>query len=242
MSQQYDTDTNVLQRLRGGVIVSCQALPCEPLYSSFIMSKMAYAAELGGAAGIRANSIPDIQAIKKEVDLPIIGIIKEDYPDTEVRITPTEREIDELAREGVAIIAMDATHRPRHNAESLDELFCRVRKKYPHQIFMADCSTWEEGAHAEELGFDIVSTTLRGYTEYTQERELPDYQLVNQLVQGLHCPVIAEGGIWTVEQLKKVMECGVLAAVIGTAITRPKEITQNFVSALKDIPKKEETK
>ncbi|WP_072524797.1 N-acetylmannosamine-6-phosphate 2-epimerase [Clostridium sp. Marseille-P3244] len=222
----------ILQHLQGRLIVSCQALDFEPLHSSFIMSRMAYAAELGGAGGIRANTVPDIQAIKKETSLPIIGIIKKDYPDTDVVITTTEREVDALAEEGVDIIAMDATFRTRHDGETLEHLFQRVREKYPRQLFMADCSTYEEGVNAENLGFDIVSTTLCGYTDYTQGRELPDYQTVEKFVKELHCPVIAEGGIWTPEQLRKIMDFGVLAVVIGTAITRPMEITRHFVSAL----------
>ena len=98
------------KEIKGALIVSCQALADEPLHSSFIMSKMALAAKQGGAKGIRANSVVDIRAIRKEVDLPIIGIIKRDYPDAEVYITATMREVDELMAVQPEIIALDATH------------------------------------------------------------------------------------------------------------------------------------
>ena len=149
------------------LIVSCQALPEEPLHSSYIMSRMAYAAMEGGAVGIRANSVADIREIKKTVDLPVIGIIKKVYADSSVYITPTMEEIDALAACGADIIATDGTLRMRPQGESLDDFFSRVRKKYPEQLFMADCSTYEEGMHAEEIGFDLIGTTMSGYTEYT---------------------------------------------------------------------------
>ena len=152
-----------MEKIHNNLIVSCQALEGEPLHSSFIMSKMALAAQMGGAKGIRANSVEDIHAIKKEVDLPIIGIIKKDYVGTDVYITPTMKEVDALVEEGVDIIAMDATIQSRLNDLSLDDFFKAVKEKYPHQLFMADCSTVEEAIHADELGFDFIGTTLVGY-------------------------------------------------------------------------------
>ena len=116
----------ILNRIKGGLVVSCQALKEEPLYSSYIMSRMAYAAMLGGAVGIRANTIADITEIKKRVSLPIIGIIKEVYGDCDVYITPTMKEVDALVECGVSIIAADATDsdkRPRPDGKSLDEFF-----------------------------------------------------------------------------------------------------------------------
>lgn len=224
---------NIIERLRGGLIVSCQALADEPLHSSFIMSRMAYAAMEGGAAGIRANSICDIIEIKKTVDLPIIGLIKEVYSDSEVYITPTMKEVNALVEIGTDIIAIDATKRMRPNGLMLEAFFKGVRAKYPNQLFMADCSSFDEGLFASQLGFDMIGTTMSGYTSYTRGTELPDYTLMKDLADKLNKPVIAEGGIWSPEQFKKAMELNVHAAVVGTAITRPREIVKKYVSVLK---------
>lgn len=223
---------DIMKQIHSGLIVSCQALKSEPLYSSYIMSRMAYAAYEGGAKGIRANTVEDITEIKKTVDLPVIGIIKKNYEGCDVFITPTIEEIDALVSAGVEIIATDATNRERPNKTSLDDFFAEVRSKYPNQLFMADCSSIEEGIHAAEIGFDIIGTTLSGYTEYTKGVELPNYEMISTLVQKCGRPVIAEGGIWSPDQLKKAMGLGVHAAVVGTAITRPRDITKRFVSAL----------
>ncbi|MEG0473367.1 MAG: N-acetylmannosamine-6-phosphate 2-epimerase [Solibacillus sp.] len=224
----------IFSRIHGQLIVSCQALPEEPLHSPFIMSKMAYAAMLGGAKGIRANSVEDIKEMKKVVEIPIIGIIKRVYEGSDVFITPTTKEIDLLYMEGVDIIALDATNRIRPDGKTISEVFPEIRETYKEQIFMADCSTYEEAKEAYELGFDCLGTTLSGYTEYTMGQQLPNLPLMERLVQDFPIPVIAEGGIWTPEQLKRVFEVGVHTAVVGTAITRPMEITKRFISALKD--------
>lgn len=226
----------IMDKIKGGLIVSCQALKEEPLYSSYIMSRMAYAAMCGGAVGIRANTVVDIEEIKKTVDLPVIGIIKEVYGDCDVYITPTMKEIDALVECGVPIIATDATDsakRPRPDGKTLDEFFAEVRARYPDQLFMADCSSYEEGMHAAEIGFDMIGTTMNGYTEYTRGVELPNLELMARLVKESGKPVIAEGGIWLPDQLKAALDSGVWAAVIGGAITRPMEITKRFVAAIR---------
>jgi len=222
----------ILDTIRGGLIVSCQALENEPLHSSYIMQRMAVAAMYGGAVGIRANSVSDILEIRKEVKLPVIGIIKRVYDDSDVYITPSMKEVDELMTVRPEIIALDATKRMRPGKRSLEDFFAEVRAKYPEQIFMADCSTLEEGLNAAKIGFDILGTTLSGYTSYSKGSELPNMELIQQLVESGEKPVIAEGGIWTPEQLKHILGTGVLAAVVGTAITRPMEITKRFVNAI----------
>lgn len=224
----------ILNKIKGGLIVSCQALKTEPLYDSYIMSKMAWAAYLGGAVGIRANTVVDILAIKEKVDLPIIGIIKEEYDDSDVYITPTMKEVDALVEIGCEIIALDATNRVRPNGKSLTEFFTEVRAKYPNQLFMADTSCFEEGKLAEELGFDLIGTTMAGYTPYTKGRKLPDCELIERYVKELNTPVIAEGGIWVPEDLSDVYKAGAFSAVCGTAITRPMDITKRFVKVLED--------
>ncbi|NMD38342.1 MAG: N-acetylmannosamine-6-phosphate 2-epimerase [Christensenellaceae bacterium] len=227
-------DLSVLDNLRGKLIVSCQALETEPLYDPdrSLMGHMAKAAYLGGASGIRANTVRDIIEIKKFVDLPIIGIIKAETPGCSVFITPTIKEIDDLVAIGCDIIATDATDRIRPDGKTLDEFFTECKKKYPNQLFMADCSTYEECMHAEEIGFDVVSTTLTGYTEKTKGVEIPNFELISRIVKDCKAYIIAEGGIWKPEQLAEAYKTGVDSVVIGSAITRPMEITKRFAAVL----------
>lgn len=221
----------MLESLKGRLIVSCQALPGEPLHSSFIMGRMAVAAKEGGAAGIRAQSKEDILEIKKEVDLPVIGIVKRQYPDSAVYITPTKKEIEELLETQCEVIALDATARKRPGDEKTVDLVATIHAN--GRLAMADCSTFEECEQAEKDGFDIISTTLCGYTPYSEAIDGPNFGLLKKCVERLHTPVIAEGKIHTPEELKRVFdECGVYSAVVGGAITRPKEITERFVKAL----------
>lgn len=230
-----EKNQKILDSIKGQLIVSCQALPDEPLHSSYIMSRMAYAAYLGGAKGIRANTVEDIQEIRKTVDLPIIGIIKKVYDDEpNVYITPTMAEVDALMECGVEILAIDATKRTHPGGKSIDEFFGEVRKKYPDQLFMADCSNAEEGIHAAKIGFDLIGTTLAGYTDYTKGRKLPPYDMIKTLVHESGKPVIAEGNISTPEMCRHAMDMDVQAVVVGSAITRPLEITRKFMKALED--------
>lgn len=220
--------------IKGELIVSCQALPNEPLHSDFIMARMAVAAKEGGAKGIRANSVVDIKAIKQAVDLPVIGIIKRDYSDADVYITATIKEVDELMEAKPDIIALDATISSRPNGQSLDEFYNEIRSKYPHQLLMADCSTVEEMIHADELGFDFVGSTLVGYTKQSQgdKIEANDFEILRKVLSRIHHPLIAEGNIDTPEKVKRVLELGAYSVVVGSAITRPQLITKKFVNAI----------
>lgn len=215
--------------LKRGVIASCQAVLGEPLYGLNMMHHMARACVEGGAVGIRANYVDDILAIKREVKVPVIGIIKAVYSDSSVYITPTVKEAKELIKTGCEVIAIDATKRSRPNGETLEDIVKYIRQNAPNVQIMADISTFEEAANADKLGFDYIGSTMRGYTEYTRGIAIPDYDLLRQMVGGLHAKIIAEGGIWEVGQLDKALDTGVYAVVIGSAITRPKDITARFV-------------
>ena len=216
------------------LIVSCQAVKGEPLYGLGIMGYFARAAVAGGAVGIRANYVGDIADIKKEVDVPLIGIIKEVYDGSDVYITPTLKEVKALLTTGCEVIALDCTKRVRPNGEKLEDLVAYIRQNAPDVEIMADCSDFEEAEIAHRLGFDYIGSTMRGYTPYTQCVELPDIDFLTKLVKSFpDTKIIAEGGIWEREQLTKVCECGVYAVVIGSSITRPKDITQRFVGAMK---------
>ena len=222
-----------MANLERGLIVSCQAVKGEPLYGLDIMHHFARAAVLGGAKGIRANYVSDINAIKKEVDVPVIGIIKAVYEGSDVYITPTLKEVKALLTTGCEVIAFDATNRFRPNGEKLEDLVEYIRDHAPNVEIMADCSTFEEAEAADAMGFDYVGSTLRGYTEYTKGISIPDYDMLSRMRKELNAKVIAEGGIWEISQLDKVLECDPYAVVIGSAVTRPMDITKRFVNAIK---------
>ena len=223
-----------IANLEGKLIVSCQALPEEPLHSSFIMGRMALAAKIGGACGIRANTKEDIREIQSQVDLPVIGIVKRDYADSEVYITPTMKEIEELMEVKPEIIALDATSDLRPGAKSLDEFYREIRAAYPDQLLMADCSTVEEALHADQLGFDFIGTTLVGYTEQSRglKIESDDFSIIREIVAKVKHRVIAEGNINTPEKARRVIELGVFSVVVGSIITRPQLITRSFVEVM----------
>ena len=220
--------------MKGKLVVSCQALPAEPLHSSFIMGRMARAAAEGGALGIRANTPEDIGEIKKNVDLPVIGIWKKDFPDSKVYITPTMEEIDGLVETGTEIIALDATGDLRPGGKKLDDFYREIREKYPEQLLMADCSTVEEALHADALGFDFIGTTLVGYTEQSRNSRIEedDFRIIREILEKTSHPVVAEGNIDAPEKAKRVIELGCYCVVVGSIITRPQVITKRFAAVL----------
>lgn len=228
------SSVEVLDKLKGGLIVSCQALEDEPLYSSEIMMRMAEAAKIGGAVGIRANTPQDCLEIKKNVDLPLISIYKKVYGDNEVYITPTIEEVKALLNVNSEIIAVDATARKRPDGKSLEEFFKEIRKIY-NGLIMADISNYEEAVEAERIGFDIVSTTLSGYTDYTLDNPKPDIELIAKLAEKIKIPVLAEGNVETPSAAADCLRAGAWCVVVGGAITRPQLITKKFTDAISKL-------
>ena len=224
----------LFEQLKGKIIVSCQAVPGEPLYveEKSIMYLMARAAKQAGTPAIRTSSIRDVIAIKEETGLPVIGLIKIKYEGFESYITPTMKEVDELAAAGSDVIAFDCTAQKRGDGKTIDEFIAEVRKKYPDAILMADISTYEEGINAWRLGVDMVGTTMSGYTAHSPKTDGPDYELVKRLSAEVDIPVIGEGRVHSPEQAVEMLNAGAFAVVVGGAITRPLEIAQRFIKAV----------
>lgn len=217
---------------RRGLIVSCQALPHEPLHGGDAMAKMAKAALQSGAIGIRTNGAADIRAIKDAVDLPVIGLIKRDIPGSAVFITPTLDEVKAVIEAGADIVALDVTDREDRLAKVAELI------EYAHQAgacVMADVSTYYEGLAAEKLGADFIGTTLSGYTPYSRQEEGPDLELVKRLSAAVSIPVVAEGKIWTPQEAAEALQAGASYVVVGSAITRPQLITERYVKAVQKM-------
>ena len=226
----------MLEKLNKQLIVSCQALPGEPLYieNGTMMPLMARAAKKAGAVAIRTNGVTDVKEIKKETGLPVIGLIKRQYEGFPQHITVTMKEIDELMEAGADIIALDCTLRDRVDGKTVNQFVKDIKEKYPDILLMADISTYEEGINAWKCGVDIVGTTMSGYTDYTSKKDEPDYELMERLAKDTDIPVIGEGKIHYPDQAVKALQTGVWAIVVGGAITRPLEIAQRFQKAIEN--------
>ena len=224
----------VLAQFRGGLIVSCQATPSPSLENPDILAAIAEAVVAGGAVGIRADGPENVRAIRERTEVPIIGIWKRIFPDSEVFITPRLQDILAVADTDAEVVALDATSRPRPDGETL-EMVVQEAKAHCTSLLMADVSNFEEGVRAAELGFDLVSTTLSGYVgDSTETPKGPDLDLVERLSQHLEdsAPVVAEGRISTPDQATEAINRGAFCVVVGTAITRPQTLTQDFCKGM----------
>ena len=227
--------SEALKKIKGGLIVSCQAAPSPSLEDPDILAAIAEAVVTGGAVGIRADGPENVRAIRERTKVPVIGIWKQTFPDSEVFITPRLKEVIAVADTDAEIVAFDATSRPRPNGETL-EMIVQEAKVHCASLLMADVSNFDEGVRAAELGFDLVSTTLSGYVgDSTETLKGPDLDLVERLSGHLgdSAPVVAEGRISTPDQAAEAIEKGAFCVVVGTAITRPQSLTQDFCKGMR---------
>jgi N-acylglucosamine-6-phosphate 2-epimerase len=218
-----------LEAMRGGLVVSVQAPPGSPLASPETMSAFARAAELGGAAGIRAEGRADVRAIKRAVAVPVIGLLKRDVPGSPVRITPRLSDARVVADAGADVVAVDATLRPRANGMTTGDFLAALVAELEAPV-LADVDSLEAAAAARAAGADAVATTLSGYTGDGPTPEGPDLELVGRLVQELDCPVLAEGRYATPDDVHAALDAGAFAVVVGTAITDPVTLTRRFAA------------
>lgn len=233
MEKLINNKKKFIKAIKNNLIVSCQAVGDEPLNDAHAISLMAKACVMGGAKFLRVSQKNHIESIKKLVSVPMIGIIKKEYKNSEIYITPTINEIKTLANLGVDCIAMDATLRKRPK-EDLKFIVSYTKKNFPNICLMADCASLEEVINAEYLKFDLIGTTLRGYTKETQNLSNIDnnFQFIKIVLKSIKTPLIVEGKIWTPAQVKAALKLGAHAVVVGSAITRPLEITKYFISEI----------
>jgi glucokinase-like ROK family protein len=222
---------SIQDRLRKNLIVSCQAAPGDPLDDTETIRRIARAAVAGGAGGLRINSAAHMAAIRQDTDLPIIGIQKR-YRDGRVQITPDFASASALAAAGASIVALDCTAAAEAEGESWEQLIARIHGELKLPV-MADISTAEEARAAQKAGADFVGTTLNGYTPQTHGSDSFDWSLLTVLVEQLNVPIIAEGHIWTPQDARRALAAGAWCVVVGSAITRPRAITENFLRAMK---------
>lgn len=223
-----------LNYIRNNLIVSCQAVGDEPLNNIAAITLMAQSILDGGAKVLRLSQKDHIESIKRvSGNVPIIGLIKKEYTDSDVFITPTIIEIKVLIDLKVDCIALDATNRKRPN-ETLEEMVSYLKNNYPNLAIMADCATIDDVLNANKLGFDLIASTLHGYTTDTKDLSciLNDYEFIKKMLNVSQQPIIAEGGIWEPYQVADLLNLGVHSVVVGSAITRPKKITERFLSIL----------
>jgi N-acylglucosamine-6-phosphate 2-epimerase len=235
--------SNLISRLTETVLVSVQASKGEPLYSTDIIVALCESVLSGGACGLRLAHVDHIRAIKRRhPHSPVVGLTKPEVlpecPEAEVYITPTLQDALTLLEAGADVIAMDATLRTRPQAETLAEIVRGLRERSSNVLLWADCDTLESAQHAEQLGFDLLSTTLSGYTSQTAHtsnalpKDTPDFELLKAMCETCSCPVFLEGRVWLPEHVAQAKQLGAAGVVIGSAITRPHLLTQRFVAAL----------
>lgn len=221
-----------LERIRGGLVVSCQAQEANPLHGPTFMAAMAKAAVIGGAVGIRADGVADVAAIHAAVgaEIPIMGIFKVKQPDGFLFITPTAEGARAVLEAGARFVALDGRPAPRPGGETLSEVIAAIHAA--GGAALADIATIDDARYAISHGADAVGTTLSGYTGDSPKQEGPDFALLEQLVAESPVPVFAEGRFWTPEQVRRAFDLGAAFVVAGTAITNPMAITRRFVAAL----------
>ncbi len=221
---------STLSRLKNGLIVSCQPRLKSALDRARFVAAMATVAEEQGAVAVRIRGVRDIRAVRRAVRIPVLGIEKINDPVSEVYITPTLESVRRVYRAGAQVIAMDATERPRPRRQQLANIVAAAKDNFD-VLLMADVATLREGLNAAKLGFDMIGTTLCGYTKETEHYKGPAFHLARQLVREVDVPVILEGRVHEPDHVRKAFDLGVYAVVVGTAITDFEWLSRRFIAA-----------
>lgn len=224
----------VIDSLQGGLIVSCQAYPGEPMRRADITAALAQSVVAGGAVAVRVQGVADIVACRQAVEVPLIGLIK--FGHEGVYITPSIAHARACALSGADVIAIDATLRERGEGETFADAVHAMHEEFPGVAIMADCASVEDAKAAEQAGADLIGTTLSGYTPgYKYARAAtagPDFDFIASVSQAVHAPIVVEGRIHSPQDLAAVYQYPIHAACVGTAITHPWRITEWYVNEL----------
>jgi len=221
---------SAVRKLKGGLIVSCQASEPSPLNRASIIAALALVAEQQGAVGVRIDGVNNIRAVRRTTSLPVVGIEKRRVPGSSVYITPTFAAVRRVSQAGANIVALDCTGRRRPKDEPLGEIVKQAQRELKVPL-MADVATLDEGLAAADLGVDLISTTLHGYTKNTWHYRHPAFYLLRNLARRTGLPVVLEGRVHTPGELRRAFDLGAYAVVVGTAITNPEWLTRRFVEA-----------
>ncbi|WP_043562969.1 N-acetylmannosamine-6-phosphate 2-epimerase [Actinomyces israelii] len=215
-----------IEALRGGLVVSCQAYPGEPMLHPETMVQVAQSVVGGGAAGVRLKGLEDLRLARPLLDVPIIGLVKTGHED--VYITPMLKDALAVAGTGCDIVAVDGTRRPRPDGRTLAETLAELKRQFPRVTVMADCGSLEDGLAALDAGADVIGTTLAGYTGERPATDGPDLDLIEELAGRAEAPIVAEGRIHDAAAAAAAFQRGATAVTVGTAITHPASITRWF--------------
>ncbi len=218
---------NLLERLRGGLIVSVQAWPGSAIDEPGVLAAMAEAAQANGAVGVRIQGERNLRAARARLGVPIVGLLKREYPGFAPYITATLADVRTVAAAGAEIVAFDATGAPRPDdstvaalVEEIEALGC---------IAMADCASAGDALRAAAAGARIVATPLCGYTLETKGTPLPALDLVRELAE-LDAFVVCEGGIHAPASVGDAFAAGADSVVVGTAITNIDWLVREFAA------------
>jgi N-acylglucosamine-6-phosphate 2-epimerase len=239
VSQSSNTSRNSpLDAIRGRLIVSCQASEGDPLDNLDTLTRIATSVLRGGAGGLRAEGVECIAAFRAITRLPIIGIVKTYDTNGDVYITPDFRSAKAISDAGADIIALDCTARRLTAAEPWPERIRRIHTELNRPV-LADIATLDDALAAQRAGADAVATTLSGYTAETANLRAVSWPLIQSIVAHLTIPVLVEGHITNPQEVRRALELGAAAVVVGSAITRPETITARFVEATHGLSKNE---
>lgn len=221
----------ILDGLKGGLVVSCQAPEGSPLRDPYILGRIAAAAENAGAVAIRAEGLASIEAIRKEVSVPIIGLIKR-FNSSPIYITPDIDDVRNLVEAGADIVAVDATERLREGGVTSEDFLAEAVAAIGSVPIMADVDSLPSAVIAAQAGAQLVGTTLSGYT-VGEIPAHPDIELVREIASVLQLPIIAEGRYSSAEDVQRALDYGAYAVCIGTSLTDPWTLTKRLVGKIR---------